>query len=287
MGDAVDVNGPKTNVSHAGAVAQDEPVLGADNESEVHGEDRKNHTAKDDDDDGIFDNESYSHSSRRTSPTDESRGTADHPPLMERQPTPKRALDDILVEAAFTSDMATAGWSATFSADSYRNKAATRNMTKTITAAKGKAKKDQPMPLEHAYTRDPRLKKLKPTDPDIRAVNNELVLRGQGVSKCKTPIKMSDGVEVASVEASAKAQVKIAQMKKQHNLELVKLHLQNKCQMAKDKIKANQQSAWYKSIQPAGTDSANRAVWMGGASEQPWYTKPLRLLFSPSTPHQD
>ncbi|RKO90027.1 hypothetical protein BDK51DRAFT_28429 [Blyttiomyces helicus] len=122
--------------------------------------------------------------------------------------------------------------------------------------------------MEDAYTRDPCLKKLKPTDPDTGAVNNKLIIPCQRFSKGKTPIKKSDWVKIASAKASAKAQVKIAQIKMQHDLEPAKLHLQNERQMAKDKIKADQQSAWYKSIQPAGINSANRAVPMGGASRR-------------------
>ncbi|RKO94819.1 hypothetical protein BDK51DRAFT_32042 [Blyttiomyces helicus] len=76
MGDAVDDNGlaeyhhlifiqsdeytphlQKINISCAGAVAQDEYVFGAEKESKVEQEDRKNHTAEVDDEDGIFDNE--------------------------------------------------------------------------------------------------------------------------------------------------------------------------------------------------------------------------------------
>ncbi|RKO85864.1 hypothetical protein BDK51DRAFT_34303 [Blyttiomyces helicus] len=143
MGDAVDVNGPvehhhldfiqsdsftlplqKIKVSRAHAVSQNEPVFGADKESEVKQEDREKQTAEDNDEGGIFENE------------------------MEGD--------------------------------------------ESIAAAKRKAKKDKPMPMEDAYTCGPCLKKLKPTDPDTGAVNNELVVPGQHVSNGKTLIKKSD-----------------------------------------------------------------------------------------------
>ncbi|RKO90696.1 hypothetical protein BDK51DRAFT_31414 [Blyttiomyces helicus] len=98
---------------------------------------------------------------------------------------------------------------------------------KTNAATERKAKKDQPTPVEHTYTRNPRLKKLKPTDLDAGAVNNELVVPGRRVSKGKTPIKKSNWAEITSAKVSAKAQVKIAQMKMQQELKLAKLHLQN------------------------------------------------------------
>ncbi|RKO86282.1 hypothetical protein BDK51DRAFT_30969, partial [Blyttiomyces helicus] len=128
----------KIKVSRAGAVAQDEPVFGANKESEVEQEDPESHTAEDDDEDGIFDN-------------------------------------DIKVDH-------TCCW----------NKAATRNTTKAISVAKRKAKKDQPTPVEGAYTCDPLLKKLKSTEQDTEAFNNELVVPARSVSKGKTPIKNSD-----------------------------------------------------------------------------------------------
>ncbi|RKO94074.1 hypothetical protein BDK51DRAFT_51305 [Blyttiomyces helicus] len=163
----------ENKVSRAGAVAQDEPVFGADKESEVEQEDHRNHTAEDEDEEGILDNE---------------------------------------IEGDI-SDTATAGKSATFGAEGYWNMAATRNTTKTIAATKRKAKKVQPMPVEDAYTCDPCLKKLKLTDLDNAAGSNELV--------------KSDWAKIASTEASAKAKVKIAEKKMQHDLELAKLHLQN------------------------------------------------------------
>ncbi|RKO91481.1 hypothetical protein BDK51DRAFT_32826 [Blyttiomyces helicus] len=252
ISDAVDVNGPaehhhldfiqsdsltlplqKRKESHAGAVTQDELVFRADNEME------------DDNEDGFFGNEIEG--------GDEPHGTADCPRPLERHLTPKTNLDDILVEASSTSDTATMGGYK--EQDNYHCR------------GQEKGKEGPAHPVEDAYTRDPRLKKLKPTGPDTRAVNNELINPGQRVSKGKTPIKKSDWAKIASAKASAKAQVKILQMKMQHDLELAKLHLQNKHQMAQDKIKADQQSAWYKCIQPAGIDFASRAFVMGGATE--------------------
>ncbi|RKO91813.1 hypothetical protein BDK51DRAFT_48378 [Blyttiomyces helicus] len=256
IGNAVDVYGPekhhhldfmqsdsstlplqKMKVSRSGAVARDEPVFGEDKESEVEQGDRENHTANDDAGDDIW--------------TMRLRGMA----------TPESTLDDILVEASSTSDTATTGRSATFYAVGYWNKTATRSTTKSIAAAKRKAKKDQPMPVENAYTCDKSLKKLKPTDPDTGVVNNELIVPGQHILKGKTLIKKSDWAEIASAKASAKTQ---------------QGPLYNKRQMPRDKIKADQQSTWYKSIQSVGNDSSNRAVPMGGAREQSWYLKPLQ-----------
>ncbi|RKO87666.1 hypothetical protein BDK51DRAFT_31087 [Blyttiomyces helicus] len=155
-----------------GAVAQDEPMFGADKESEVDQEDCENYTAEDNDEDGILDNEMKGDST-----------TAG--PLLEQ--------------------------------GSYEAQ------DKTIAVAKRKAK-EQPTPMEDAYTRNRCLKKLKPTHLDTGAVS-----RADSDTPCPPP----------------------------------------------PKIKADQQSAWYKRIQPAGIDSANRAVPMGGASEQPWYMKLL------------
>ncbi|RKO94417.1 hypothetical protein BDK51DRAFT_26199 [Blyttiomyces helicus] len=120
----------------------------------------------------------------------------------------------------------------------------------------------------YPYSRNPCCKKLKPTDPNTGAVNKELL------------------VPADRYWASTKAQVKIAQMKMQHDLELAKLYLQYERQMPKDKIKADQRCAWYKSIQPAGINSANRAVLIGGAVEPPWYMKlvPAALLSLDSSP---
>ncbi|RKO93655.1 hypothetical protein BDK51DRAFT_26015 [Blyttiomyces helicus] len=117
-----------------------------------------------------------------------------------------------------------------YSVDCHWKKAATRNMTKTIATTKRKAKKIWPTPVEDAYTCDPCLKKLNSTNADTGAVNNELVI------PCH------------------------------HNLKLPELHLQNELQMVQDKIKADQQSARYKNIQPAGIDYANRADPIGVAS---------------------
>ncbi|RKO92525.1 hypothetical protein BDK51DRAFT_33782 [Blyttiomyces helicus] len=167
------------------------------------------------------------------------------------------------MEAPTTSDKATTGRTATFGADGYWNKAATRNTTKANAAAQQKAKKDQPTPIEDAY---PRLKKLKPTDLDTEAVNNKLTNLASASPRARLQDCKSQG---------------ISQGPGKHNLKLAKLRLQNERQMAQDKIKGEQQSAWYKGIQPAGIHSANRAVSMGGASKQPWPSPPIRLRLSP------
>ncbi|RKO88250.1 hypothetical protein BDK51DRAFT_39300 [Blyttiomyces helicus] len=181
-----------------GAVAQDEPVFGADKESEVEEEDCENYTAEDDDEDEIFDYEIKGDY--------EPCGTTDHPPLLELQPTTETTLDDILRVCYF--------WRGPL-----LEQGSYEEQDKTIAVAKRKAK-EQPTPVEDAYTLDRRLKKMKPTDLDTGA------------------------------------------------------------------IKADQQSAWYKRIQPAGIDSTNRAIPMGGASEQPWYIKllPPALLCLNSSP---
>ncbi|RKO84445.1 hypothetical protein BDK51DRAFT_32992 [Blyttiomyces helicus] len=248
-GDAVDVNGQAEYhqmdfvqsdsltlpLSCAWAVAHDKPVFGADKDCEVKQEDLKNHTAEDGNEDGIFDNEIEGDGTGVTAIVLDLLPTQMNPealpialPLLKRQPAPETTLDDILAEAPSTSDMATTGGSATFGMDGYWNKAATRKTTKTIAAAKSKAKKDQPTPVEDAYTCDPCLKKLKPTDPDTGAVIKELIILGQRVSTGTSLIKKSNWPKIASAKAPAKAQVKIAQMKMQHDLELAKLHLQKK-----------------------------------------------------------
>ncbi|RKO93916.1 hypothetical protein BDK51DRAFT_43266 [Blyttiomyces helicus] len=136
----------------------------------------------------------------------------DHENLTAK-PWPKTTLDENLAEAPSTSGTATPGGSATFGGYGYWNQAATKNKTKDITAAKRMAKKDKPTPMK--------------TPTDTEAINYKLVVPGQRDSKSKTPIKKSDWAEMASAKASAKAQVKITQMKMQPDLELAQLRLRN------------------------------------------------------------
>ncbi|RKO86119.1 hypothetical protein BDK51DRAFT_27193, partial [Blyttiomyces helicus] len=191
------------------AVAQDRPVFEANKESEVQYEAHKNHSAEVNDEGGIVDNETEGDTELQIvldplPPTNEPRGNAYCPLFLECQPTPETTLVDMLAEAPSTSDTASTGGSATFA---NKDKAGTMNTTKTIAAAKRKVKKDQRTPVEDAYTRDPCLRKLRPTDLDTEVVNNKLIFPGQRVSKGKTQVKKSDWAEIGSAKASAKAEV--------------------------------------------------------------------------------
>ncbi|RKO89495.1 hypothetical protein BDK51DRAFT_28334 [Blyttiomyces helicus] len=216
----VDVNGPaehhrldftqsnslthplqKIKISRVGAVTQDERVFGADKESEVELKDHKHLTSKEDNEDGIFNNE-IKGDAIVLDPASQEMNLAALPialPFLDVYLRPRHPCMTIyLAEALSTSATAPTGGSPTFGTDSYWNQVAMRKTTKAIAVTKRMTKKDKHTTVEDAYTLHPHLKKQKPTDPSTKAINNMIAVPGQG----KASLKKSDWAKITSAKAS-------------------------------------------------------------------------------------